>query len=131
MIECNGTNDGPRWGYSRCGTFTLLDQDGQPITIGSFKATEIVSTVSSNPAGLKAKVGGGQLVNGQFKDFWAFVATSSPAPTPGEYVKSRQRIAITSQNGDGTIYNDIRINCLDFESTDVTAADITKSGSCQ
>lgn len=28
---------------------------------------------------------------------------------PGEFIKSRQRIKITSFNGDGTIYNDIRI----------------------
>jgi hypothetical protein len=130
MIECNGTNDGPRWGYSRCGTFTLLDQDGLPITVGGFKASETVSTVSSNPAGLKGKIGGGQLTNGTFQDFWAFVATSSPAPAPGQYAKIRQSITITSLS-DGTLYTNIRINCLDFESSDVTATDITITGSCQ
>ena len=130
IIECNGTDDGTGYGYSYCGTFTLLDQVGNPITTGNFKASEMVSTVSSNPAGLRAKTGGGQLVQGTFKDFWSFAAAISPAPAPGQFVKARQRIALTDTVNSIT-YNDFRINCLDFESAGLTVTDITISGSCQ
>jgi len=119
VIECAGGNDGAGWGYSRCATFTLEDQTGTAaITTGSFTATESVPTVSSNPPGLKAKIGGGTLVNGTFLDFWAFVAVSSPPPQPGEFVKARQSISIKDNNA-GLTYPNIRINCRDFESNDV------------
>jgi len=131
MIECNGQNDGPRWGYSRCATFTLMDQTGTTaITTGSFTATESVPTVSSNPPGLTAKTGGGPLTNGTFQDFWAFVATSSPPPQPGEYLKARQSLTVKDNNASLT-YSNIRINCLDFEYNDISVTDITNSGSCQ
>ena len=129
MIECNGTNDGPRYGYSYCATFTLLDQNGNTMKVGNLKATEQVSTISSNPPGLTAKTGGGPLSNGTFQDFWAFVGTSAP-PGPGQYVKARQSITIIDNNTSLT-YSNLRINCLDFEATDVTVTDITKAGSCQ
>jgi hypothetical protein len=130
MIECNGTNDGPRWGYSRCAVFTALDQTGAAIVTNALSASETVPTVSSNPAGLRAKVGGGSLVNGTFQDFWSFVAVSSPAPQPGQFVKARQTITLTNASADLT-YPSLRINCLDFESSDVTATDITSAGTCQ
>jgi hypothetical protein len=131
MIECDGiTNDGPRWGYSRCAIFTLKDQNGLTITTGSFTASEVVSKIASNPGTLPVHTGGGNLTNGTFQDFWSFVAGASPPPQPGEFVKSRQRLTI-KDNTTGTLYPDIRINCLDFESTDVTATDITISGTCQ
>jgi IPT/TIG domain len=131
MIECNGQNDGPRWGYSRCATFTLMDQTGTTaITTGSFTATESVPTVSSNPPGLTAKTGGGPLTNGTFQDFWAFVATSSPPPQPGEYLKARQSLTVKDNNASLT-YSNVRINCLDFEYNDISVTDITNSGSCQ
>lgn len=129
LIECNGTDDGPRWGYSRCATFTLLDQNGRGITSGNFTASEIVSTINSNPPGLQANQGGGPLVSGAFMDFWAFVARSSPPPQPGEFVIARQNITITD-NLTGRQFSNIRINCLNFQSTDVTVKDITTSGTC-
>lgn len=130
MIECNGTNDGVRWGYSRCAVFTALDQSGIAIVTNVLSASETVPTVSSNPAGLRAKVGGGSLVNGTFQDFWSFVAISSPAPQPGQFVKARQTITLTNTNASLT-YPSVRINCLDFESSDVTVTDITSAGTCQ
>ena len=130
VIECNGTNDGQGWGYSRCGTFTLMDQNGVAITRGSFTATESGSKVASNPASIPVHTGGGNLTNGTFQDFWAFVAVTAPPPQPGEFIKVFQRITIRD-NESGTAYPDIRINCLDFESNDVTVTDITISGSCQ
>ncbi|HMD39181.1 MAG TPA: hypothetical protein VKH15_07865 [Candidatus Acidoferrum sp.] len=45
-------------------------------------------------------------------------------------MKSRQSISLKDNNA-GVTYSNIRINCLDFEYNDVTATDITKSGSCQ
>ena len=129
MIECNGTDDGPKFGYSRCATFTLKDQTGATISTGTFSASESVPTVSSNPAGLTAKTGGGFLVNGSFQDFWSFVGTSV-APAPGQFVKARQSITIQDVNNSLT-YRNLRINCLDFESSDVTPTDITVSGTCQ
>ena len=128
MYECNGTDDGPRYGYSRCGTWILKDQNGTIITGGNFTASEVVSSVS-NPPGSNAKIGGGQVVSGTFQDFWAFVGTKS-APTPGQYIKSRQSITIKDNNNSLT-YSNIRINCLDFESSDLTVTDITQAGSCQ
>ena len=130
VVECNGTNDGNGWGYSRCGAFVLKDQHGGIISSGSFTASESVSTVTSNPSNLRAKTGGGRLVAGTFQDFWAFVATSPPAPQPGEYVKARQSITIKDNNNSLT-YSNIRINCLDFEYNDVIVTDITQAGSCQ
>ncbi|HEV2224274.1 MAG TPA: hypothetical protein VGR84_14855 [Candidatus Acidoferrales bacterium] len=129
LIECNGTNDGPHWGYSRCAAFTLLDQNGHQITSGSFTATEVVTTVNSNPPGLQANQGGGALTSGAFQDFWAFTAKAPPPPQPGEFVIVRQNIMITN-NSTGTQYPNIRVNCLNFQSTDVTAKDITTSGTC-
>lgn len=130
MIECNGTNDGRRWGYSRCGTFTLQDQAGAAIVTGSLTASEMVTTISSNPPGLRTNTGGGTLVNGAFQDFWSFVAGAPPPPQPGEFAKVRQNITITNAGANLT-YSNIRINCLDFEYNDVTVTDITQTGSCQ
>src|SRR5579884_3940885 len=130
MIECNGTNDGRRWGYSRCGTFTLQDQAGAAIVTGSLTASEMVTTISSNPPGLRTNTGGGTLVNGTFQDFWSFVAVAPPPPQPGAFAKVRQNITITNAGANLT-YSNIRINCLDFEYNDVTVTDITQTGSCQ
>ena len=130
MIECNGTNDGRRWGYSRCGTFTLQDQAGAAIVTGSLTASEMVTTISSNPPGLRTNTGGGTLMNGTFQDFWSFVAVAPPPPQPGEFAKVRQNITITNAGANLT-YSNIRINCLDFEYNDVTVTDITQTGSCQ
>lgn len=131
MIECDSTNDGPRWGYSHCATFTLMDQEtpARAITSGSFTASETVATVASNPSGLKANVGGGPLTDGSFLDFWAFTAKSAPPPQPGEYVIVKQNITVTN-TASGKSYTNIRINCLNYQSTDVTVTDITKSGTC-
>lgn len=130
VVECNGTVDGPGWGYSRCATFVLKDQNGTIITGGNFSATESVPTISSNPLNMHAKIGGGLVVSGTFQDFWSFVRTVSPTPQPGQYVKARQSITI-KDNNNGYTYNNLRINCLDFEYNDVTVTDITQSGSCQ
>lgn len=106
VIECNGTDDRPGWVYSRCATFVLEDQNGTTITAGSFTASESVPTVSSNPANLRAKTGGGPLVSGTFQDFWGFVG-STAAPQLGQYVKSRQSITIRDNNNSLT-YSNIR-----------------------
>jgi hypothetical protein len=130
MTDCAGNVIGVRWGYSYCVSFTLKDINGNTIQLGSFTASEVVQKVSSNPSTLTPRTGGGPLTAGTFKDLWAFVSTSSPAPQSGEYLKERQKITVTDNNTLNQ-YTNIRINCVDFEYNDVTATDITNSGTCQ
>ena len=128
VTDCSGNVIGTRWGYSRCATYTILDQYGTPITTGSYTANESFQTVSSNPPGVPNNTGSANPVAGVFSDFLAFLAKSPPAPQPGEYIKQTQTITITDNNS-GKNYS-VRTNCLDFEYNDVTDTNITGGGAC-
>jgi hypothetical protein len=127
--ECDGTLIGVRWGYSRCLTYTLLDQNGTSITVGDYTASENVVTISSNPPGVQGYNISVDVTSGTFGDFLAFLAKSPPAPQPGEYITSKQTITITD-NKSGKTYPSIRTNCLHFQYNDVSVTDITGGGAC-
>lgn len=130
MIECDGTNDGPRWGYSRCLTYRLMDQASNPIQSANYTAMETFEAVSSNPQGIgHTSANNGLAENGTFDDFLAFVTLSSPPPEPGMFIKEKQTFTIRN-NQTGTDYV-LRKNCLHFQHSDVTVTDITTGGTCQ
>jgi hypothetical protein len=130
MIECDGTDDGPRWGYSRCITYTLKDQNGSSISGGNWTAQETFQYVSSNPQNIRSNNANNNLASdGTFKDFLAFVAASSPAPQPGQYIKEKQFFTIKDNSTNNTY--SVRTNCLDVEYSDMTITDITNGGTCQ
>ena len=129
VTDCLGNTIGTRWGYSRCATYTILDQNGTPILSGNYTANESFQTVSSNPAGVPNSTGSANPAGAVFSDFLAFLAKSPPAPQPGEYIKQIQTITITDNNS-GKNYS-VRTNCLDFEYNDVTDTNITSGGTCK
>ena len=121
------------YGYSQLVTYTVLDQTGAAILNSSLTASENVTVVSSNPSGGKTTTATKPVpLNsaGQFRDVLAFCFNAPPPPQPGEFVKSKQALTI---NAATRTYNNLRINCLDQESSDVTITDVTStpSATCQ
>jgi len=65
--------------------------------------------------------------DGTFGDILAFCVSAPPPPQPGEY-KNKQVLTITLDKS-----YQIRTNCVDFESGDVTLTDVTSNpnATCQ
>jgi len=130
VIECDGTNEGAGWGYSRCVTYQLLDQNtpAKPIEGGNYTAQETFTLVSANVPFTPHNQNNPLNADGVFLDFLGLTTTKSPGPTSGQFIIEMQSITILDNNT-GTTYP-IRKNCLNFQYNDVTLKDITAGGTC-
>ena len=125
VLSCAGKLLGHGWGYSRCGTYTLLDQTGKPIlNTTNYIAQETRISVSGNysPA---SHTGSGPVSNdGKFSDFLGLVNSNGPIPAKTRGVR-KQTISIVNTTDQSTV--PVRVNCLVFTSSEVTVTDVTAS----
>ncbi|MBV9265667.1 MAG: hypothetical protein JO061_05810 [Acidobacteriaceae bacterium] len=122
VFSCGGTLLGHGWGYSRCGTYTLLDQNGKPIlNTTKYIAEETRAYVSGVQA--TPHTGSGPVnEDGKFSDFLAWVNSAGPVPANAKGVR-KQVITIRDTTNGNT--KQVRVNCLVFTPSDVTVNDVT------
>lgn len=121
------------YGYARFATYTILDSSENPIKNQQMSAAETVTKVASNPAnGNTVSAKGFQAVNanGEFRDALSFSFPTPPPPVSGQFVKSKQELAVKTK---AQTYQDLRVNCADFEYNDVTVTEVTDdpNATCQ
>jgi hypothetical protein len=124
LTDCYGTNQGINWyGYTQCGSYTVLDQESPPVQIkaSGIAFSEVLTVVASNPSGVQNNSGSGATdANFILMDFYAF-GSQTATPPSGTYVVYKQTITATSTG------KAVRVNCLDYETSGITVTDITSS----
>jgi hypothetical protein len=123
---CDGTPTGVSgWGYSRCITYTVLDQTqpGKPILNTShYVANEQITKISATyNAKLSTQSGIAVNQDGQFVDFQALVSSS---PLPGGTKGVFKQIITIVDTTNGQQYQ-VRVNCNVKTASDVAAHDVT------
>jgi hypothetical protein len=108
------------YGYKECESYTVLDQNKNQIMQAGIEFDENVQITSTN-VGLNSYTGGG-FTDGAFnvKDMLA-LGSATAAPAPGSYAVAKQTWTLHSSGAT------VRVNCLDFEATDVTVTNITST----
>lgn len=120
--SCDGTQSAKNvYGYQRCVTYQVNDKSNDPI-YENFTITEAVSVV--DPGNITANMHtGNNLSNpaGQFLDGLVLYGNTALPSNACEIVK--QTLTATGNT------NPIRVNCIQYGSTDVTITDVTSSPS--
>ncbi len=122
LKDCYGQSMDPAvpqfYGYEECESYTVLDQNGVQIKLADIQFDENVTVTDTN-VGLRSYTGSGYTdANFVVKDMLALGSATAP-PAPGSYAVAKQ---IWTAHSTGNV---VRVNCLDFESTDVSITDIT------
>ena len=120
------------YGYSRIITYTVLDQDRNPLRISGMTAQERVLKVSSNPSDIPGDFfidGVAVSSDGVFFDIMAFFRDTSPPPPSGSFLKQKQFISIRIRN---SLYA-VRVNCINkqFDDVIITDVDSNSTATCQ
>jgi hypothetical protein len=111
------------WGYRRCATYQVNDQNGNAIQRVLFVNEDV--TLQAHSVDLSVGSGGSNTSSqGQVVDTLAFGFNSAPAPEPGDFAVVRQVWSTTVNSQTVTL----RVNCVDYESSDVTVTDSTSLG---
>jgi len=118
--SCDGTQSVNNvYGYQRCVTYQVNDQNGKPI-YQNFTITEAVGVV--DPGNITSSMRTGNSSSnptGQFLDGLALFGKSALLSNACQIVKQ----TITASGNP----NPIRVNCIQYSSTDVTITDVTSS----
>jgi len=117
--SCDGTESKlNQYGYQRCVTYQVKDQDGGNMQ-AVLKIAEAVTVIDQN---INANMNNGNSSTnaaGQFLDGLVLVSTSTLRTNACSIVK--QSFTATGNS------SAIRVNCLQFSSTDVTITDVTSN----
>jgi hypothetical protein len=117
------------WGYRRCVSYNLLDQNGDWIKQAGITINEnltIVATTVGNTSHTASATTGS---NGDFNDTLSFGLTppnAPPGPQPGEYTVYKQTITTTNNGHTRTL----RVGCINYQYNDLTWTNITSGGTC-
>jgi hypothetical protein len=130
LLDCYGRPANPPqpvwYGYQECESYTVWDKGSPPkqIVRAGITFNEDVKLVASSTGGADYTSSGYTDNNGVLKDL---LGSGSPisAPPPGSYTLYRQTISLASTG------ITVRVNCIDFEATDVTVTDITSTPGTQ
>jgi len=110
------------YGYSRCPDYVVLDQASVRIDAAMVIREDV--TVQATNVGLTSHTGDGATDStGLFKDFLAF-GNSTTGPQPGDFAINRQILSVAI----GAQSFTVRVNCMNYQATDVTVTDRTSSG---
>lgn len=120
--DCYGQSENPKipvwYGYQECESYTVLDQNATQIKAQGLQFDETLEVIATNVGATTQTASGITDSNFTMKDDLSLGSTTH-APNPGSYIVDKQTITYhdTGQT--------VRINCLDFEATDVSVKDIT------
>jgi len=108
------------YGYQACEAYTVFDQESPPqqLVNGGIAFDEDLQVVDTN-VGLTSSTGSGATDSTGILRDMLNLGSSTHSPLPGSYVVDKQTITL---HWNGAV---VRVNCLDFEATDVTVTDIT------
>ncbi len=123
QTSCDGLQSSPnRYGYQRCVTYQVKDQDGNDFQ-KVMGIHEDVVDVDHNFIPIQSTGDSSSNVDGEFLDQLLLLNTK-PQPLPANACSiSKQSFTATGNK------NPIRINCLQFSATDVTITDVTANPS--
>jgi hypothetical protein len=118
--SCDGTQSANNeYGYMRCVTYQIYDQDTPPNPIAfSYSLKETLTTIDSN---ITVKMNSGSSSSnddGQFLDMLALVSGSA-IPTNACNIVKQTIVALSTHT--------IRVNCIKFGESDVTITDVTSN----
>jgi hypothetical protein len=126
VFDCNGRFRGAGWGYSRCATYTVLDQTqpGKPIlNTTKYTANESVSVISTTYiVDLNTNSNASIKNDGKFTDFLTLVNPNGPIPAGTKGV-TKQVITIIDTTNNAQYQ--VRVNCNVRTDSDVTVNDVT------
>jgi len=110
------------YGYEECESYTVLDQNKDQIkqTGIAFDESLKITDTNVNPAPTFNNGSGSTDSDYIVKDMLSLGSATAPPPT-GSYVLVKQTWTLHSSGAT------VRVNCLDFEATDVTVKDITST----
>ena len=111
------------YGYQECEDYTVLDSNGNAIKRFGIQIDESFGIPTTSP-GLTVhfnKRSGWTDETGTLTDELARGTQNPPPPAPGSYILEQQTLTIHDTGAA------VRVNCLDYEATDVTVTDITKN----
>ena len=125
--KCDGEDAGigVRWGYVRCVTYTLGDQQSPPFTIrkAGISIHEDVSVRATNIATASFTRDYSTDGNGRIADFLALLGTTSTSIPTNACTYAKQTLSTVVSGSSRTL----RINCLHYTATDVSITDITSN----
>lgn len=116
------------YGYGYCGIYTVVDRARKPYTAKKVNFFEDLDLISSSPPNLTIikHSAGSTKKDGTFIDTLGFGRPVVAFPT-GSYALERQ--IYTLDPGDDSVQGRvIRVNCLDFEFTELTVTNVTSQG---
>jgi hypothetical protein len=124
LKDCYAQSLDPRvptfYGYEECESYTVLDQNKNQIKEEGMVFDERVQITDTN-VGLTTYTSSGYTDTNFFLKDMLSLGSSTKAPSPGSYAVAKQTLTLHSSGAT------VRVNCLDFEATDVTVKDITSN----
>ena len=127
LLDCNGAvQTNPLaltfFGYQECESYTVFDKGNPPkqIVRAGIAFDEQMDIVATNMNSQHSQGNGNTNDKGILVDDLNLGTNVAP-PQPGQYIVKKQTITLHSTGVT------VRVNCLDYEATDVTVTDITSA----
>lgn len=106
------------YGVSRCGTYTIMDQNGKQIEMAGLKFNENLTVTDTNANGSASPTTGATNGSYQLVDFYASGQIGAPLPA-GSYTYIVQTITYAGTN------QTVRVNCIANLVSTITVTNVT------